>query len=117
MGLYALFCVLLLVLALAIGRRSRPPLLAQMPADKRKLPRRTVAMAVSALLLIPVTLFIGVFYLQRQQYAIVSVLVLFECMLPFFLVFEPASWWSSPCCAPSPWRAAPPSSCCPSSSR
>ena len=45
-------------------------------------------MAVSALLLIPVTLFIGVFYLQRQQYAIVSVLVLFECMLPFFLVFE-----------------------------
>ena len=88
LGLYALFCVLLLVLALAIGRRSRPPVLAQMPVEKRKLPRRTVAMAVSALLLIPVTLFIGVFYLQRQQYAIVSVLVLFECMLPFFLVFE-----------------------------
>ena len=88
LGLYALFCVLLLVLALAIGRRSRPPVLAQMPVEKRKLPRRTVAMAVSALLLIPVTLFIGVFYLQRQQYAIVSVLVLLECMLPFFLVFE-----------------------------
>ena len=30
---------------------------------------------------------------------------------------KPASWWSSPCCAPSPWRAGPPSSCCPSSSR
>ena len=88
LGLYALFCVLLLVLALAIGRRSQPPVMAQMPVEKRKLPKRTVAMAVSALLLIPVTLFIGVFYLQRQQYAIVSVLVLFECMLPFFLVFE-----------------------------
>ena len=88
LGLYALFCVLLLVLALAIGRRSQPPVLAQMPVEKRKLPKRTVAMAVSALLLIPITLFIGVFYLPRQQYAIVSVLVLFECMLPFFLVFE-----------------------------
>ena len=88
LGLYALFCVLLLVLALTIGRRSQPPVIAQTPVEKRKLPKRTVAMAVSALLLIPVTLFIGVFYLQRQQYAIVSVLVLFECMLPFFLVFE-----------------------------
>ena len=86
--LYIAFCGLLLVLALAIGRRSKPVVTAQMPAQKRKLPRRTAAMAVSALLLIPVTLFLGVFYLKRQQYALVSVLVLFECMLPFFLVFE-----------------------------
>ena len=88
LGLYLLFCGLVLVFALAIGRRSKPPVMAQMPVEKRKLPKRTVAMAVSALLLIPVTLFIGVFYLQRQQYAIVSLLVLLECMLPFFLVFE-----------------------------
>ena len=86
--LYIAFCGLLLVLALAIGRRSKPVVTAQIPAQKRKLPRRTAAMAVSALLLIPVTLFLGVFYLERQQYALVSVLVLFECMLPFFLVFE-----------------------------
>ena len=86
--LYLVFCALVLVLALSIGRRSRPPVMVQVPAEKRKLPKRTVAMAVSALLLIPVTLFIGVFYLERQQYALVSVLVLFECMLPFFLVFE-----------------------------
>ena len=86
--LYIAFCGLLLVLALAIGRRSKPVVTAQIPAQKRKLPRRTAAMAVSALLLIPVTLFLGVFYLERQQYALESVLVLFECMLPFFLVFE-----------------------------
>ena len=87
LGLYLLFCGFVLLFALAIGRRSKP-IVTQMPVEKRKMPKRTVAMAVSALLLIPVTLFIGVFYLQRQQYAIVSLLVLLECMLPFFLVFE-----------------------------
>ena len=88
LGLYLLFCGLLLVLALAIGRRSRPPVMVQLPVEQRRLSRRTVAAAVSVLLLIPLTLFVGVFYLERQQYALVAVLVLVECMLPFFMVFE-----------------------------
>ena len=88
LGLYLLFCGLLLVLALAIGRRSRPPAMVQLPVEQRRLSRRTVAAAVSVLLLIPLTLFVGVFYLERQQYALVAVLVLVECMLPFFMVFE-----------------------------
>ena len=60
----------------------------QLPVEQRRLSRRTVAAAVSVLLLIPLTLFVGVFYLERQQYALVAVLVLVECMLPFFMVFE-----------------------------
>ena len=88
LGLYLLFCGLLLVLALAIGRRSRPPAMVQLPVEQRRLSKRTVAAAVSVLLLIPLTLFVGVFYLERQQYALVAVLVLVECMLPFFMVFE-----------------------------
>ena len=88
LGLYLLFCGLLLVLALAIGRRSRPPAMVQLPVEQRRLSKRTVAAAVSVLLLIPLTLFVGVFYLERQQYALVAVLVLMECMLPFFMVFE-----------------------------
>ena len=86
--LYLLFCGLMLVLALSIGRRSKPPVLVQQPVEKRHLSRRTVAAAVMILLLIPVTLFVGVTYLGRKQYAITSLLVLLECMLPFFLVFE-----------------------------
>lgn len=88
LGLYLLFCGLLLVLALAIGRRSRPPAMVQLSVEQRRLSKRTVAAAVSVLLLIPLTLFVGVFYLERQQYALVAVLVLIECMLPFFMVFE-----------------------------
>ena len=34
------------------------------------------------------TLLIGVVYMERQQYGVLSLLVLLECMLPFFLTFE-----------------------------
>ncbi len=88
LSMYGAFCVLLLVLALAIGRRSRPPELVQVPKERRKLPRRTVVAAGMALVLAPLTLFVGVVYMKRQQYAILSALVLLECMLPFFLTFE-----------------------------
>ena len=86
--LYLVFCGLLLVLALSIGRRTKPLDLVQVPAEKRRLSRRTAAAAVSILLLIPVTLFMGVYYLDNRQYGLMSVLVLLECMAPFFLVFE-----------------------------
>ena len=86
--LYLVFCGLLLVLALSIGRRTKPLDLVQVPAEKRRLSRRTAAAAVSILLLIPVTLFVGVYYLDNRQYGLMSVLVLLECMAPFFLVFE-----------------------------
>lgn len=86
--MYLVFCSLLVILALAVGRRSKPPVMVQLPTDERKLPKRTVAMAMSVLLLIPVTLFAGVFYLDGQQYGLVSLLVLLECMAPFFLIFE-----------------------------
>ena len=88
LALYLVFCGLLLILALAIGRRSRPPAQVQLPVEKRRLSRRTTAAAASILLLIPVTLFVGVYYLNNQRYGLVSVLVLLECMAPFFLVFE-----------------------------
>ncbi len=60
----------------------------QLPVEKRRLSRRTTAAAASILLLIPVTLFVGVYYLNNQRYGLVSMLVLLECMAPFFLVFE-----------------------------
>jgi len=44
--------------------------------------------AVLILLLIPLTLYIGVFYLGNKKYYFISLMVLLECMLPFFLIFE-----------------------------
>ncbi|MGN0624575.1 MAG: ECF transporter S component, partial [Oscillospiraceae bacterium] len=54
----------------------------------RKLSKRTIAAAVMILLAVPVTIYFGVYYLGDKKYLFISLLVMLECMLPFFLVFE-----------------------------
>lgn len=88
LSLYVILFVALSVFLLAIGRRSAPPLLAQTPKEKRNLSKRTLAATVSILLLIPLTIFVGIFYLDDRSYNLVALFVLLECMLPFVLVFE-----------------------------
>ena len=83
-----MFIVALLVVVAAIGRRSPPPVSVQTPVEKRKLSRRTLTATVLILLCIPATLFIGCYYGGTQNYYLLSVLVMLECMLPFFMVFE-----------------------------
>ena len=85
---YALCLAALFVFALAVGRRSPPPIRIQTPREHRRLSRRTGAACVMVLLCIPLTLFAGLVYLDNRQYYLVMVLVLAECMLPFFLLFE-----------------------------
>lgn len=50
--------------------------------------RRTPAAMALVLLLISLTLWIGEVYLAGRNYYIISLLILAECMLPFFLAFE-----------------------------
>ena len=85
----SLFVAAMLVFALSITRRSRrPDCLIQTPREKRKLSRRTLLAAALILLLIPLTLFVGETYLAGRKYYFISLLILLECMLPFFLIFE-----------------------------
>lgn len=86
--LYVILFVSLFIFIAAIGRRSAPPIEIQTKKQHRKLNKRTVAAMISSLILIPLTIFAGVFYMNDRQYNVVAVLVLIECMLPFFLVFE-----------------------------
>ena len=72
----------------AIGRRSAPPAMLQVPAKQRKLSKRTLVAAALIVLCIPLTIFAGVMYLGNQHYNVTAVLVLTQCMVPFFLVFE-----------------------------
>ena len=117
----ALLLAALLVFTLAVSRRAPPPVVPiQVPRERRRLPKRTVAAAVMILLLVPVTLFVGLFYLDNKKYYFISLLILLECMAPFFLLFEgrkPGSWWSSRCSARWPWQVGRRYSCCPSASR
>ena len=86
--LYLLLVVCLLICAFSLSRRAPQPARLQPPKEKRKLSKRTVAAAVSILLLIPLTIFIGVYYLGGRKYYFIALLILVETMLPFFLIFE-----------------------------
>lgn len=88
LSLYIVLFAALTVFLFAIGRRSEPPLVAQTPKEKRNLSKRTVMATVCILLLIPLTIFAGIFYMNDRQYNLIALLILFECMLPFILVFE-----------------------------
>lgn len=73
---------------LTTWRRSSPSIMDQIPIHKRQLRKRTVVAAAMILLFIPLTIFTGVFYLDGKYYNTIALLVLLECMVPFFLVFE-----------------------------
>ena len=85
---YGVFLVAMFVMVASIGRRAPPPVQVQTPVEKRKLSRRTVVASVLILLMIPVTLVVCVGLFGRTHYYITALLVMLECMLPFFMVFE-----------------------------
>ena len=79
----------MLIFALTVSRHTeRPDYALQSPREKRRLSRRTAAAAGLILLLIPLTLFVGETYLDGRKYYFISLLILLECMIPFFLIFE-----------------------------
>ena len=86
--LYLLLVACLLICAFSLSRKAPPPVRAQTPKEKRKLSKRTLAAAISILLLIPLTIFIGAYYLGGMHYYLIALAILLETMLPFFLVFE-----------------------------
>ena len=74
------------LLMVSFGSKSKRPI-DQRP-KKTKIPKRTAAAAAMILFAVPITIFVGVVYLNDQKYLFISLLVMLECMLPFFLVFE-----------------------------
>ena len=85
---YLLLVLCLLICAFSLSRRAPQPVRLQPPKEKRKLSKRTISAAVSILLLIPLTIFVGVYYLGGRKYYFIALLILVETMLPFFLIFE-----------------------------
>lgn len=86
---YAIMIACLLIFAFSVSRKSaRPDYLVQTPTEKRKLSKRTIVATILILLMVPVTLFFGEFYLAGNKYYFIILLVMLECMIPFFLIFE-----------------------------
>ncbi len=87
--IYITLLAALLVFTLAVSRKAPPPVRpAQVSRENRKLPKRTAAAAVMIMLLVPLTIFFGAYYLGDRKYYFIALLILLETMLPFALVFE-----------------------------
>ncbi len=59
---------------------------------ERKLSKRTLFSMLSILLLIPLTIYIGIAFLDNRKYYFISLLIILETMIPFCMVFE----WGKP---------------------
>ena len=58
------------------------------PRGRGKLPGRTIVSVFLILLLIPLTIWIGIRFLNDRKYLLISLLIALYCMIPFFMVFE-----------------------------
>lgn len=88
MILYAVLILSVIGLALSVSQKSAAPPVPSFVLKDRKLSKRTLLSCVLVLLLIPLTIFVTVFYFGAKHYYILSVIVLLEAMAPFAIAFE-----------------------------
>lgn len=74
-----------------IPRKKLGKELIQNEKSKRKISKRTKIAKIATLLilfLIPITIFIGIYYLGDKKYYFISLLIILETMIPFAFAFE-----------------------------
>jgi energy-coupling factor transporter ATP-binding protein EcfA2/uncharacterized membrane protein len=89
--LFLLVAEILLLYTMAFGRRKSPD--HDLPKDQvrpenRSLSKRTLAAMAMILVAIPLTIYIGVYYMGDRKYYFISMLIILEAMLPFVMIFE-----------------------------
>lgn len=57
-------------------------------APSAKLSKRTLAAIIIIVLAIPLTIFVGTYFLDSRKYYFISLLIILESMVPFVLIFE-----------------------------
>ena len=72
-----------IILTLSWKRGDKVPM-----HQKRPLSKRTVAAAALILLTIPITIYLGVQIFDDRRFYFISILIIFQTMLPFVLIFE-----------------------------
>jgi energy-coupling factor transporter ATP-binding protein EcfA2/uncharacterized membrane protein len=60
----------------------------QTPVEHRSLSKRTWTAMLMILLLIPLTIWFGIYYLDDRKYYFISMLIILEILLPFTMIFE-----------------------------
>lgn len=90
LGLYAgetLLAVVAIITGIWLLRGRRANRESELMIGQKLSPRTKLA-AILVVLLIPLTIFIGEYYLGARKYFFISLLIILEAMLPFALIFE-----------------------------
>lgn len=58
------------------------------PETEKNLTKRTAAAALMILIAVPVTIYIGFSFLDDRKYYFISLMIILETLIPFFLIFE-----------------------------
>ncbi len=88
-SVYLILIASLLVLAFCIGKRADKRVnFAQIKKAKRRLSKRTLFAVLVIFIAVPLTVFIGIYFLGDRKYYFISLLVILESILPFGLMFE-----------------------------
>ncbi|MBQ1507285.1 MAG: ATP-binding cassette domain-containing protein, partial [Ruminococcus sp.] len=77
----------LCLMMVSFGSFTKKEINSRVSSDKR-LRKRTIFAAVLIVFAIPLTIFFGIAFLNDEKYLFISLLVMLEAMLPFFLIFE-----------------------------
>jgi energy-coupling factor transport system ATP-binding protein len=77
-----------LVFSLSRKRGEQKPARARTLSDRKTLPKRTIMAMLMILIVVPLTVFVGIFFLEDRKYYFISVLIIIETMLPFAFIFE-----------------------------
>lgn len=85
---YSMVFISLIMIVFSLGIKHKTHSINSENSKSHKLTKRTISAIVMIFAAIPITIFIGIYYLNDQKYLFISLLVMLECMLPFFLVFE-----------------------------
>jgi len=72
----------------ALSQKIESNFTAKAPKGMRKLSKRTVVVALMVFIAIPLTIYIGEFYLDSRRYTFISILIILETMIPFVIIFE-----------------------------
>ncbi|WP_313756988.1 ECF transporter S component [Tissierella sp.] len=56
--------------------------------EKKHLNRRTIVSAIMILIVIPATIFLGIYFLNDRRYYFISLLIIIYTMVPFIMIFE-----------------------------
>jgi len=87
--IYIILLAALFIFAVAVSKRAfEPKIPEELPREKKKLGKRTIAAAIMIIVLIPLTIYAGIRFLGGRKYYFISMLILIETMVPFAIVFE-----------------------------